>query len=234
MIALVVGGSRGIGLGLVRVYLQAGYTVYATCRKPAAELQNLGAVVIEGVDVATEDGVQRIQKAMEGKKIDVLVLNSGVLHVAAPGDATFAQEMKDSVAVNATAPAVILHTLLPNLQSGSKVLVMSTRAGSSAYAMGGMLPYRASKAALNSVMLNMASTLKPQGVALVMVCPGPVVTDMLQAAFGEGVKVGDATPVGPAQAVEDVAPQLKAVVDELTVETTGRFVGVPGEVEAVF
>lgn len=141
---------------------------------------------------------------------------------------------------------------------------MSTRAGSSAYAMGGMLPYRASKAALNSVMLNMASTLKPQGVALVMVCPGPVVTDMLQAAFGEGVKVGDATPVGPAQAVEDVAPQLvrtlrrmacasdlpmlrsvlltslkrpgpqKAVVDELTVETTGRFVGVPGEVEAVF
>lgn len=61
MIALVVGGSRGIGLGLVRVYLQAGYTVYATCRKPAAELQNLGAVVIEGVDVATEDGVQRIQ-----------------------------------------------------------------------------------------------------------------------------------------------------------------------------
>lgn len=58
----------------------------------------------------------RLQKAMEGKKIDVLVLNSGVLHVAAPGDATFAQEMKDSVAVNATAPAVILHTLLPNLQ----------------------------------------------------------------------------------------------------------------------
>ena len=81
--ALIIAGSRGLGLGLVREYLARGWRVTATARTPSAELDALcresSALVVECLDVTSVAQTAALTARLEGRKFDLLFLNAGIL-----------------------------------------------------------------------------------------------------------------------------------------------------------
>jgi NAD(P)-dependent dehydrogenase (short-subunit alcohol dehydrogenase family) len=178
--ALVVGASRGIGLELVRQYRAAGVAVTATARDEAglARLRALGARPLK-LDVRQTLSVAGLAWQLDGEAFDAVWHAAGVYGpetrgLQAPTPADFDAVMQ----ANVLGAMLVLPQLTEVLAPGARVAVLSSRMGSigARTSSGGWL-YRASKAALNSVLADVA--LAWQGRALcVAVHPGWVRTDM--------------------------------------------------------
>lgn len=212
---VIVGASRGIGLELVKHYQAAGCAVVATCRTKAPELSATGAEVVEGVDVTRDEGVAALARALEGRKVDVLVHNAGVLERGGLDDLDLSSVSRQLEA-NAVAPLRVVRALRQRLAQGSKVALVTSRMGSIAdNGSGGYYGYRMSKAALNAAGKSLAIDLAPRGVAVVILHPGFVRTEMTGGA-------GDTSPA-------DAAKNLATRIDELAPERTGRFLHAKGD-----
>jgi NAD(P)-dependent dehydrogenase (short-subunit alcohol dehydrogenase family) len=209
MTVLVTGSSRGLGLELSRQFRARGDEVIAACRTPSAELRALDVRVEEGIDVATEEGPQRLAARLSGARLGVLVHNAGILSRETLGELD-AERMRRQFEVNALAPVRVTAALLPNLPSGSKIAILTSMMGSiDDNKSGGMYGYRMSKAAVNIAGVSLARDLASRGVAVALLHPGFVRTDMTR---GNG-------NVDPPEAVRG----LIARIDELTLETSGAF-----------
>jgi len=207
--AVITGANRGIGLELARNYAQKGYAVVGVCRQTSDELTNLAAEVIEGVDVTQAEGIAELITSLNGKKIDLLINNAGLLADEKLGELDF-DSIRQQMEINAYAPLRFTEALLPNLKQGSKVALITSRMGSIAdNDSGGRYGYRASKAALNAFGKSLAMDLKPEGIAVALLHPGFVKTRMVN--FG-----GLITP-------EEAAQGLAARIEELNLENTGSF-----------
>jgi NAD(P)-dependent dehydrogenase (short-subunit alcohol dehydrogenase family) len=214
---VVTGANRGIGLEITRQVAARGDHVFAACRSPSKELEGIGknVSVVSGVDVASPDAAAVIAKALGDKTIDVLLHNAGILH---PGglDTLDVDSMKQQYEVNAIAPIRITKGLLDRLAKGSKVAVMSSRAGSIAdNGSGGLYGYRMSKAALNMGAVSLSRDLAPKGVLVAVLHPGFIRTEMT------GGNGNDDPPVA--------AKGLIARIDELNADRNGRFFHANGE-----
>ncbi len=211
---LVTGSNRGIGLELCRRFAERGDRVIAVCRAPSAELSALGVRVEQGIDVASDDGPSTLAARVD-EPVDVLVNNAGVLTNESL-DALDVAAIRKQLEVNALAPLRVTHALLPRLRQGSKIALITSRMGSIGdNGSGGFYGYRMSKAALNMAGVSLAHDLRGRGIAVVILHPGFVQTEMTHGR-------GNTTP---AQAAAD----LVARIDELTLETTGRFRHANGE-----
>jgi NAD(P)-dependent dehydrogenase (short-subunit alcohol dehydrogenase family) len=213
---LITGANRGIGLELCRCFRARGNDVIAVCRKPSADLQKLGPRIIEGIDVTDDGAGAALLRALDNVKIDVLVHNAGILRSESLGHIDY-RSLREQLETNAVAPLRLTEQLLPLLAPGAKVALMTSRMGSIAdNTSGSMYGYRMSKAALNMAGASLAHDLKPRGMAVVILHPGYVRTEMTG---GHGnIEASDA------------AKQLVARIDDLTVETSGRFLHANGEV----
>ncbi|WP_150719407.1 SDR family NAD(P)-dependent oxidoreductase, partial [Pseudomonas fluorescens] len=78
--ALIIGASRGLGLGLVKTLLADGWQVTATVRDPqkAEALQALGKVRIEKLDMDDQQAVSALSQQLKGEVFDLLFVNAGV------------------------------------------------------------------------------------------------------------------------------------------------------------
>lgn len=209
-LAVVTGANRGIGLALTELLRQRGWSVVAACRESSPKLVSLGAEIVAGVDVSTDAGVEKLRKALVGRTVDLLVNNAGILVWDEPLGKLSADGIRKQFEVNALAPLRITEALLPSLGRGAKVALVTSRMGSiDDNGSGGAYGYRMSKAALNMAGKSLAVDLKDRGVAVVILHPGMVKTDMVQ---GHG-------QIEP----EEAARGLLARIDELTLENTGRF-----------
>ena len=208
-VTLVVGANRGIGLALVQQLHARGDTVVATCRTPSAGLQAVGVEVVEGVDVTRDEGLQALSNALQGRSVQQLIHNAGVLSRETLTDLD-AHRIRWQFEVNALAPLRTIGHLVHHLGQGAKVGILTSRMGSIAdNTSGGAYGYRMSKAAVNAAGVSLAHDLAPRGVALALLHPGYVRTDMTG---GNGY-------VDP----DHAARGLIARMDELTLDTTGRF-----------
>lgn len=206
---VITGASRGIGLALCRLYLERGHEVYGACRKASDELKASGATVVEDADVSRAAGIGELVRALKNQSIDILINNAGVLKNQSLGDIDYA-EVARQFEVNAIGPLRVTESLLSNLKEGSKVALITSRMGSIAdNSSGGSYGYRMSKAALNAAGVSLARDLGPKGVAVAILHPGFVQTDM----------VGGAGDIPP----ETAAQRLAQRIDELTLETSGGF-----------
>lgn len=208
MKVLVTGANRGIGLELCRAYAERGDEVIAVCRRKGVELPALDVRIVDGVDVAEADGVDRLRAALDGEGIDVLVNCAGLLRPDRLESLDY-QAMLDQYRVNALGPLRVTQALLDNLGRGAKVVIVSSRVGSlEDNSSGNNYGYRMSKAAVNMAGVNLMHDLKPRGVSVLLVHPGMVATEMTG---GSGIPPRDA------------ARGIVARADELDLSSSGSF-----------
>lgn len=206
---VITGANRGIGLAFTQQYLAQGHSVTAVCRTASEALKSSGASVIDGVDVTEAGGVAKLQAELAGKHIDILINNAGLLVGDRLGELPWA-DIERQFAVNTLGPLRVTEALLGNLNSGSKVALITSRMGSVAdNGSGNNYGYRMSKSALNIAGKSMAIDLKPKGVAVALLHPGFVQTEMVN-------NNGDIT-------ADEAASRLIKRIDELSLETTGCF-----------
>lgn len=205
---LVTGANRGVGLELCKQYADRGDSVVAVCRKASDDLSATGVRIIDGIDVSSGAAVKALQLELGELPIDILVNNAGILRRDSFGDIDY-DALLEQYRVNTLGPLRVTEALSGNLRSGSKVAIISSRVGSiDDNSSGGNYGYRASKAAVNMIGTNLKHELLPNGVAVALLHPGLVATDMT-----------GGTGIAPA----DSARGLIQRIDELTLENTGGF-----------
>jgi NAD(P)-dependent dehydrogenase (short-subunit alcohol dehydrogenase family) len=205
---LVTGCNRGIGLELCRQYHARGDDVIGVCRNSNAELIDLGIRVIDDVDVSTDEGVARMTAALADVAIDVVINNAGILRPDTLDTVDF-DAMLEQYRVNTIGPLRVILALRNNLGKDAKFGILSSRVGSiEDNSSGNNYGYRCSKAAANMVGMNLRHDLAAEGVAVALLHPGLVATDMTG---GRGVPATDS------------AAGLIKRMDELTMETSGSF-----------
>lgn len=206
---VITGANRGIGLSFARLYQEQGCSVFAVCRKASPELINLGVNVINEVDVTSPQGLKRLVCELKDTKIDLLINNAGLLRDEILGEineSTILQQFK----TNALAPILVTEAVMASLVTGGKVALITSRMGSvTDNTSGGRYGYRMSKAALNIAGVSLAHDMKPLGIAVAILHPGLVGTDMI------GGK-GDITP-------DEAAQRLSQRIDELNLSNSGTF-----------
>ncbi len=174
--ALIIGASRGIGLELVRQYVVDGWRVLATARNEADcnKLIDLRAHAYQ-LDVTSADSIAALGANLAAEKFDVAILNAGVF---GPRAEFPTEEQFDLVMHTNVLAAMRLLPLIAPLCAGGKLAVLSSHMGSigDRSAWNATL-YRASKAALNSVLADTAVRFGPIGVTCVAFHPGWVKTD---------------------------------------------------------
>ena len=186
---LITGANRGLGLEFCKQYAQDGWNVLACCREPqksthltqlANQFANLSVL---SLDVSDLTQIDELAKQLDGTAIDVLLCNAGVYGDEAGrgfGKLDYAQWQKN-MTINVFAPVRLTEVLLPNLQRGTqkKVIAMSSLMGSMAdNGSGGSILYRSSKAALNAAMKSIAIDNRQKEIAVLILHPGWVKTDM--------------------------------------------------------
>lgn len=216
---VVTGANRGIGLELAKQLRDRGEKVIAACRKSSDSLKNLGVTIYENVDVKSSDSVTSFGEQIAKEKIDILINNAGIGAFETIGNMDF-EKMLEQYEVNALGALRVTSALLPQISKGGKIIFITSRMGSIGdNTSGSVYGYRMSKAALNMAAVSLAQDLKQENIAVGILHPGSVDTDMLRAA---GISDG----ISPKEAVEG----LLARVDELSMKNTGTFWHTNGDI----
>lgn len=203
---IVTGANRGIGRALFEAATARGDAVTGTTRQAP---EGAGWLRLDVTDPASQ---RAFASAFGDAPLDLLVCNAGVYVDKGEDPATGypAEAWAETFAVNVTGVFLTVQALLPNLRAAhGKVAVIASAMGSQARAPGGSYIYRASKAAAVNLARNLATDLKPEGIAVGAYHPGWVRTDM----------GGSGADVAPAES----ARGLLARFDALSVATTGCF-----------
>ena len=209
---LITGANRGIGLELAKKYHAQGSHLIAFCRKSSDQLKALDPIqIIEKVDVSDFSSVQKACQFLS-RPIDILINNAGILQRTGLDhfNETTSQIIQQQFQTNALGPLFVTSQCLPFLQSGSKVVIMTSRMGSiDDNTSGGHYGYRMSKTALNSAGKSLSLDLKEKGIPVAIIHPGWIQTEMTG-------HTGNDTP-------DTAAQQIIERIHELALETTGTF-----------
>lgn len=223
---LITGANRGLGLEFCRQYADAGWNVIACCRNPAqadelsALSQRYTGIEIETLDVAHLDKIEALSKKLTATPIDILINNAGVYgdnRSNSFGQLDY-QSWQHSLLINALAPMKMAEAFLPQIQRGSKKLIVniSSLMGSLAdNGSGGSILYRSSKAALNAAMKSLSIELSNQNIGVLILHPGWVQTDM----GGANALIDSKTSVSG----------MCAVINGFTLAQSGAFIKYDGK-----
>lgn len=211
----ITGSNRGLGLEYVRQYLHHGWRVIASCRKaddaPGLSALN-GDLTVISMPVDDDRAIVATAAQLDDLAIDVLVCNAGVMgQRQALGDLESAG-WEQVLRVNIIAPLMVAQAFVEHVARSEqkKIVTVSSKMGSIAEnASGGSYIYRSSKAGVNAAMVSLAIDLKPRGIAVAVLHPGWVRTDM-------------GGPDGLIEAPESVSG-MRAVIASLDAEKSARF-----------
>lgn len=203
---LITGANRGIGFEIARQLGKRDFTILAGARseqkgKDAVkqlQAENIHAHFVQ-LDVNDAASIQGAYDEIKNQwsKLDVLINNAAILlDEEVPFLETDAEMLKKTLHVNTVGPYLVIQTFLPLLQSGSRVINVSSGAGQICGGMGTYAPvYSISKTALNAVTCQFAHALKNKGIAVNAVSPGWVRTEMGGSDAPRSVEEGAETPV---------------------------------------
>ena len=194
-IALVTGGSRGLGLVIARVLGSRGYHLVIGGRDrdaltaAAAELSRVAPAVVTIAGDLTDAAVRGrlIDAARQLGGLDVLVNNASELGPIGPLMTFDVPRFSRLFPVNVGAPLALMQIAMP-LLAGRRGLIVNITSDAAAAAYPGWGPYGATKAALELLTRTLATELSDQGVSAILVDPGDMRTRMHQEAFpGEDI-----------------------------------------------
>lgn len=219
--ALIIGASRGIGLGLVKEYLARGWAVHATVRDDAGEatlkaLDGADRVTVHRADVTSDADIAALKAAVT-EPLDLLFLNAGIISAADDLGAD-TEWLGRFMQTNAFGPLRAAHAFVDRVKEKTGVIAfMSTGMGSIANnTNGGFELYRASKAAQNMLARSLwVGPGRARSLTVLSVNPGWVQTDM----------GGDAAAI-------DVPTSARGIADEIEANTGSgehRFVSWNGQ-----
>ena len=204
---LIIGASRGLGLALADEYLKRGAQVVATVRAEAGTALHAlagpaeGRLEIETVDITDVDGVAALHRRLVSRRFDRLIVNAGVTNDDRETVADVSTEEFCRVMVtNALSPMRIVESFQDLTLPSGVLAVMSSGQGSvTNNESGGHEVYRASKAALNTLMRSFAARHREDKRTLLLLAPGWVRTEL----GGPDARLS----------IEESIPKLVAVVE---------------------
>jgi short-subunit dehydrogenase len=190
-LALITGGSSGLGFALAELLGKQGYSIVIVARnqerinKAVSALSAMN-ITVKGIscDITDEEGLKKTftQVKNEYGKIDYLVLNAGVVTTKLLSDYTNAAEMKKDLEIDLWGTILSAHTFLPLLVSGSKVLLISS--GFGLMGAAGYSMYCAAKAGIINFGECLRREVLAKGINVYVACPG----DMDTPQFHEEIK----------------------------------------------
>jgi len=211
---LVTGANRGIGLELCKQLSHRGDEIIAVCRNSSADLQSLNVRVIADIDVSEPGSIEQLREQLGNQKLDWLLNNAGILAVETLDSLNF-ETIEQQFRVNAMGPLRVTSALSGNLSNGSKVGIITSRMGSvEDNTSGSYYGYRMSKAAVNMAGVCLAHDLKKQGIAVALLHPGMVATEMT-----------GRQGISPTESVNGLIQRM----DELEISQSGGFWHANGE-----
>jgi NAD(P)-dependent dehydrogenase (short-subunit alcohol dehydrogenase family) len=216
-VAVITGGTTGIGLATAKLYADEGAKVVITGRneatlKAAEREVNSGTVVLKS-DTSKQEEIGKLAKAVKERfgKVDILFVNAGIAKFA-PIDQVNEQFFEDQFAVNVKGAYFTIQSFLPLLAKGSSIILNASVAASRGTENTSV--YSATKAALRSFGRTLATELAPRGIRVNTISPGPVETPI----FG---KLGMS------------AEEVKGVQSEFSQNVALKRMGTPEEIGTV-
>jgi NAD(P)-dependent dehydrogenase (short-subunit alcohol dehydrogenase family) len=229
-IAVVTGGSRGLGRSTVLGLAQRGVSSIFTYNSNRAEAEKVVALAREaGVDAVTlqldtgdvkafDDFVARVRDALRrlgADRFDYLVNNAGTSHHNA-FDKTTEEELDKLYKVHFKGVFFLTQKLLPLLNDGGRIVNLST--GLTRFAMPGRASYASMKGAIEVLTRYLAKELGPRRIAVNAVAPGAIATDFSGGTVRDNPEVNrhisEITALGRAGLPEDIGPMIASLVSE--------------------
>jgi len=244
-VAVVTGGTRGIGLMIARGLLQAGASVYISSRKPeageaaVAELAAHGRVVSVPTDLAREEECTRLAAEIgrSEERIHVLVNNAGATW-GAPLEEFPASAWDRALDLNLKAPFRLTRALLPLLEAAgtaddpARVINIGSIDGLRVPAFP-TYSYSASKAGVHQLTRVLARELGPRHITVNAVAPGPFESKMMAAVLAEyGEEIAAASPLGRIGRPDDMAGVAVYLSGRAGAWVTGAVIPVDGGIWA--
>lgn len=238
-VAIVTGGTRGIGLAIVRKFLEQGATVVLcgsrqeTADKAVAELkaENKGYKV-SGIAPklssyeAMREAVGKVAKDFGG--VDILVNNAGISAKEKIED--YKEEDFDKILeLNVKAVFAGAKAVVPIMKERGGGVILNTSSMVSIYGQPSGCGYPATKFAVNGLTKSLARELGPDNIRVNAVAPGVTRTDMVAALPEEMVmKVSEGIPLRRIGEPEDVANAFLFLASDLASYVTGEILSVDG------
>ena len=184
-VAIVTGGSRGIGQAIVRRLARDGFAVVinyagnaAQAEAAVAEIRNRGgaAIAVQG-DVSQPDDMARLFATAQDTygRIDVVVNSAGVMPMAPIAEASLA-DFDRVIATNLRGTFLVLAQAAQHLREGGRIIALSTSVIAKSFPNYG--PYIASKAGVEGLVHVLANELRGRGITVNAIAPGPVGTEL--------------------------------------------------------
>jgi len=245
---MITGANSGIGLEFARQYAAKGWTVIATQRRSevpqtlADLMKKHPNVRVESLDVTDPGQAAALARKLAGTPIDVLINNAGVYNdrgnckaddESCPGDwntqsfGKLRYALLDTIlAVNVKGPLIVSESFYENVKASrlKKIVAISssngTLTGEKTPRPGAMF-YRTSKAALNRSMQIVAASVKEDGVTVIMLNPGPTLTERQSYLKDNPIMLKTSATVA----------NMISTIDKTTLEQTGSFLRYDGQPE---
>ncbi|WP_343672443.1 SDR family oxidoreductase [Chitinophaga sp.] len=191
-LALVTGGSSGLGFELAIRLGRSGYAVYLLARDRDRLSQATGQLLAEGieargfpVDVLDESGLLKVREeiAKHYSKLDFLVLNAGIVKSKLFSSYDSSDELRQQVDVNLWGTILPTHVMLPLLSSGARILMVSS--GGGLMGIAGYAVYCASKAGVINFAEALRRELLNKKIPVYVACPGDFASPMAHRAEKE-------------------------------------------------
>jgi NAD(P)-dependent dehydrogenase (short-subunit alcohol dehydrogenase family) len=240
-VAIVTGGSRGIGRMIAEGFVENGARTYITARKAdacaetAAELSKEGECIALPADLSTKEGREAFVAEITAReaKIDILVNNAGAAW-GAPFE-QYPDEGYDKVMdINVKAIFTLTRDLMPLLKQGasqqnpSRVINIGSIDGLRVSTMDNFA-YGASKAAVHFLTKNLALRLGPKGVTVNAIAPGAFQSNMMNATLEKFQdKIESENPLGRIGSPEDMAGLALYLASNASKYMTGQVIALDG------
>ena len=216
---IITGANRGLGLEFVK-QLSRSNQVIATSRNvnKSKKLESIKNIKMEELDLISKESIDTFVSKMGDKNIDLIINNAGVFHDEQFNNDLDSALWQEEILINAISPIILTRKLKKNILSGTdkKIVFISSQMGSidDNYS-GSNYFYRSSKAALNAAAKSLAIDWKNDNLAVLMLHPGWVKTDM----------GGDEAKLSISESVQ----QMITMINNFSIEQTGSFLNYAGE-----